>query len=449
MKKRLLTNALCATMLSVAVTSCTKTTDAVTAVVPVVTPVTPVTPPVAPTLTSISPAKGLPNSAVTIVGTNFPTSLTQLLVTVGGVNATVYSATATQLVVGVPATAKTGNIVVVAYGTTTLTSSTFTVAQAGAQTTLTSTYMEHLGIDANGNVYGEGNTGLLLKATPAGVVSTVFNYKTAGYTSVWGTAADAAGNVYLADRTTHNIIKVTTAGVASVFAGNGTATFADGTGTAAGFVAGPFGLAIDASGNLYTNDGARVRKITSGGVVTTLAGTGVVGYVDGAPGTALLGGSEGIAVDAAGNVYVDDNKSVRKITPTGTVTTIAGGNAANFQDGQGKAAGFNAPQAMAVDAAGNVFVADNLVGTTALPTTVYAIRMVNTAGYVSTFMRNTYTTLAAIPLTITNGTVGTLATNGVAGVATTLFPDGLAFDAAGNLYICNTGASTVSKIPFQ
>jgi len=272
------------------------------------------------------------------------------------------------------------------------------------------------------------------------VFSTLFNYTTAGYKSVWGTAADAAGNIYLADRTTHSIVKVTAAGVASVLAGNGTATFADGTGTAAGFVTGPFGLAIDASGNLYTNDGARVRKITSGGVVTTLAGTGTAGYVDGAPGTALIGSSEGIAVDAAGNVYIDDNKSVRKITPTGTVTTLAGNGAASFLDGQGKAAGFNAPQAMAVDAAGNVFVADNLYGTTALPTTIYAIRMVNQVGFVTTFIRNTYTTLALIPTTIVNGVLGT---------ATTNYPDGITFDTNGNMYICNTGAGVVSTITFR
>jgi len=438
MKKRLLTSALCATMLSIAITSCTKNTDTVTAVVPIVTPVTPVTPPPAPTLTSIAPAKGLPNTAVTIVGTNFPTDLTQLLVSVGGINATIFSATATQLVVGVPFGAKTGTIVVTAYGTTTLTSSTFTVT-SGTQSTFASSYFEHIGVDGNGNAYGDAN-GLLYKATSVGVVSTFFNTTTAGYKAVWGTVADAAGNVYIADRTTHNIIKLTSAGVATVFAGNGTATFADGTGTAAGFVTGPFGLAIDASGNLYTNDGARVRKITSGGVVTTLAGTGTAGYVDGAPGTALIGGSEGIAVDASGNVYIDDNKSVRKITPAGTVTTLAGSGTASLLDGQGKAAGFNAPQAMAVDAAGNVFIADNLYGTTALPTTTFAIRMVNQAGYVTSFIRNTYTTLAAVPLTVTNGVIGT---------ATTNFPDGLAFDAAGNLYICNTGAGVVSKVTIQ
>jgi len=423
---RIITNlfitAVIAIMLSV--TGCSKSSPADSA-----TPT-----PVIPVLTAITPAKALPNSAVSITGTNFTTDLTKISVTFNGVPATVYSATATEIVVGVPASAKTGNVVLISDGTT-LTSPSFTVT-SGTQTTYVTGYFEHVGIDGSGTVYGDGN-GVIEKGTSTGVYSTFFNANSLGYKSVWGTAVDASGNVYIADKTTHTIVKITPAGVSSVLAGSGTAAYTDGTGIAASFLAGPYGLAIDAAGNLYTNDQYRVRKITPGGIVTTFAGGATAGYVDGATGTALLGGSEGIAVDAAGNVYVDDNKSVRKITPAGIVTTLAGNNTAGFTDGQGKVAQFYAPQAMAVDAAGNIFVADNQYGTPSNTTTTFVIRMVNKAGTVTSLIKNVYTTLASVPTTMVNGILGTASTN---------FPDGITIDAAGNMYICNTGAGVISKV---
>src|SRR5690606_18590713 len=157
----------------------------------------------------------------------------------------------------------------------------------------------------------------------------------------------------------------------STFAGSGETGFADGVGTAAEFF-GPHGIAIDATGNLYVADLGNhvIRKITPDGTVTTLAGSGIAGFADGVGTAAQFSGPQGIAVDAAGNIYVADQATqrIRKITPAGVVSTLAGsgvhvpfaGVAGGFADGDGATAKFHLPKGVAVDASGNVFVADNV-----------------------------------------------------------------------------------------
>lgn len=176
-----------------------------------------------------------------------------------------------------------------------------------------------------------------------------------------GVVANAAGDVFVADRLNHRIRKITPGGVVTTFAGSGVPGFANGTGTAAKFEK-PTGLAIDASGNLYVADEAshRIRMITPAGVVTTFAGTGVAGFAEGgATSTAKFLYPSGVAVDADGNVYVADsgNHRIRKIT-AGIVSTLAGTGVAGFNDGATNIAQFSSPQALAVDASGVVFVAD-------------------------------------------------------------------------------------------
>ncbi len=422
--------------------SCKKSAD-------VLVPFTPVNySSTSPLLTRFTPGYALPNSAISLIGTNFPTDVSKISVTFGGVAATVYSATATEIVVGVPATAQTGAIVLVCNGVTLKSSSNFVVV-GGTQTTYATGYFEHVALDLSNFIYGENNNSIT-RSSPSGVIVALVNGATAvvtgtptvGLKSIWGVAVDGSGNLYIAEQGNKRIDKLAAGagGVLAILAGNGTAAYTDGTGTAASFLTGPRGLAIDLSGNLYTTDGLRVRKITPAGVVTTVAGTGVAGNVDGPAASAQFGGLEGIAVDAAGNIYVDDtgNKTIRKITAAGVVSTLAGtAGTAGFADGLGTAATFNAPQGMAVDAAGNVFVSDNQYTATSV---VYAIRMINKAGLVTTFMKNTYASTAAAPTTITNGALS---------VATTNFPDGIAFDSAGNMYVANTGAGVVSIISFK
>ena len=182
----------------------------------------------------------------------------------------------------------------------------------------------------------------------------------AQFSMPFAAAVDAAGNVYVADPGNNRIRKITPAGVVTTLAG-GTGGFADGTGTAAQFY-NPLGVAVDAAGTVYVSDryNDRIRKITPAGVVTTLAG-GTGGFADGAGTAAQFSSPRGVAVDAAGYVYVGDtgNGRIRKITPAGVVTTLAGTGTAGLANGAGTVAQFNNPQGLAVDAAGTVTVADS------------------------------------------------------------------------------------------
>ena len=161
-------------------------------------------------------------------------------------------------------------------------------------------------------------------------------------------------------------------------AGNGTAAFLDGTGTAARFDS-PSGVAVDAQGNVYVGDrvNRRIRKITPGGVVTTIAGSGAAGSADGTGAAATFNDPQGVAVDRNGNVFVADtgNHRIRRITPGGVVTTLAG-SSLGFAEGTGAAAQFNKLAGLAVGADGNLYVAD---------TDNHRIRRVTPAGVVSTF----------------------------------------------------------------
>jgi len=274
MNPKLLLTALLAVTV-VAISSCTKTSNTLVPIAPVPTVITD------PLFTRFTPNVALPNSAISIIGTNFPTDVSKITVSFGGVAATVYSATATEIVVGVPATAKTGTVVLGLNGTNITTPNTFTVV-GGTQTALGSTYMEHIGVDLSGFVYGENNN-VVVRMSTAGAILTPLNNAATVLKTIWGVAVDGSGNVYMAELGNKRLDKIAagSGGAVTVLAGSGTAAYTDGTGTAAAFLTGPKGLAIDLSGNLYTTDGLRVRKITPAGVVTTLAGTGVAGNVDG------------------------------------------------------------------------------------------------------------------------------------------------------------------------
>ncbi|MFM7536111.1 MAG: LamG-like jellyroll fold domain-containing protein [Acidimicrobiales bacterium] len=200
---------------------------------------------------------------------------------------------------------------------------------------------------------------------------------TARFARPEGLAVDALGTVYVADRWNHSIRRITPAGVVSTLAGSGSPGGADGVGTAASFSE-PIGLGLDAAGNLLVAEwaGNRVRRVSPSGVVTTLAGSGVAGTADGVGTAASFNGPYGLAVDADGTVFVSDwfSHRIRRISPSGVVTTLAG-SGAGFVNGSGSGAAFTHPQGLGLDAAGNVYVGDAGNG---------ALRRVTPAGVVST-----------------------------------------------------------------
>jgi serine/threonine-protein kinase len=259
-------------------------------------------------------------------------------------------------------------------------------------------YPNGVALDATGNLYvaDQGNN-QIRKITSTGGVSTFagstasgnINTTTASLASFngpTGVAVDATGNVYVADFG-NNLIRKISAGAVTTLAGGSKTAKANGTGTAASF-SGPAGVAVDAAGNVYVADfnNNLIRKITAAGIVTTLAGSGTAGNANGTGTAASFSGPRGVAVDAAGNVYVADanNNLIREITPAGVVTTLAGSGTKGNTDGAGTAASFYYPSGVAVDAAGDVFVADsdnNL------------IRKITAAGTVTSLAGSGYVTL--------------------------------------------------------
>src|SRR5439155_1238793 len=186
-----------------------------------------------------------------------------------------------------------------------------------------------------------------------------------------GIAVDTAGNLYVADTRNQRVRKVTAGGVISTVAGNGTFGFSgDGGPATSAQLSTPDDVAVDAAGNLYVPDlgGQRVRKVTPSGVISTVAGNGTHGFSgDGGPATsaqlAFFSGGSGVAVDVAGNLYISDNGNnrVRKVTADGVISTVAGNGTFGFSGDEGPAtsAQLNFPLGVAVDSAGNLYIADS------------------------------------------------------------------------------------------
>ncbi|MBP9165001.1 MAG: hypothetical protein KBF99_17610, partial [Leptospiraceae bacterium] len=195
-----------------------------------------------------------------------------------------------------------------------------------------------------------------------------------------GIALDSNGNLYLADTYyNHKIRKITFDGIVTTLAGSGSKGSIDGAGNTASFNS-PGGVVVDKSGNVYVADtfNSKIRKITFEGVVSTFAGSGVEGFADGAGGVAIFFRPLGVIVDDSGAVYVADtyNNKIRKIEVSGVVTTLAGSGASGATDGTGIAATFRSPQSIALDSVGNIYVGD--YGN-------HKVRKINSNGVVTTF----------------------------------------------------------------
>jgi sugar lactone lactonase YvrE len=209
----------------------------------------------------------------------------------------------------------------------------------------------------------------------------------------------------------------------STLAGSGTVGYADGQGSSASFKW-IGGVAVDRSGNVYVADtlNHRIRKVTANGAVSTLAGSGMEAYADGQGTSASFYRPKGVAVDVSGNVYVADaaNTRIRKITASGNVTTLAGGSY-GYADGQGTSAGFNWPVGVAVDRSGNVYVADSLG---------HRIRKITQSGNVATLAGS--------------GSVGDA--DGQGSSASFNNPGGVAVDGDGTVYVADSDNNRVRKI---
>ena len=245
-----------------------------------------------------------------------------------------------------------------------------------------------------------------------------------------GVAVDGSGNVYIADNMSFRVLKVDTSGTIRAFAGTGTQGFAgDGGSATSSLLNYPTGVAVDGSGNVYIADRAFIRKVDSSGIITTFAGGGS-GLGDGGSATsAMLYGPRGVAVDGSGNVYIADlgNSRVRKVDSSGTITTFAGSTWGFGGDGSSAtSAMLRSPDAVAVDGSGNVYIAD---------TGNHRIRKVDASGFISTFAGSGTTT------------VGGFSGDGGAATSARLdSPDAVAVDGSGNVYIADYGNHRVRKV---
>lgn len=220
-----------------------------------------------------------------------------------------------------------------------------------------------LALDATGNVYvGDARNGLIRKVTVNGVVTTFAGGAGTNFVTPSALVFDSVGNLYVTDAGAHNVRRITPAGAITTVAGSGTFASVDGTGTLASFKT-PGGIVIDSSGNIFVGDAEAhvIRKISLAGAVTTFAGTtDVKGSADGTGTAASFNDPSGLAIDAANNLYIADalNHKIRKITPAGVVTTLAGSGVAGSANGTGTAATFNLPVNLSIDAEGFLYVAE-------------------------------------------------------------------------------------------
>jgi sugar lactone lactonase YvrE len=318
-----------------------------------------------------------------------------------------------------------------------------TVAGNGKLATLS--YPSGIYVDSAGNLYiADTYNHLIRRVDTSGVITTVAGDGSYGYSGDNGpatsaslyyptsVAVDSAGNLYIADIDNNRIRKVDTGGVITTVAGNGIQGYSgdNGPATSANLNL-PCGVAVDGLGNLYIADyyNDRIRKVDTSGIITTVAGNGLRDYIgDNGPATsASLFDPMSVVVDSAGNLYVADtwHNRIRKVDTGGVITTVAGNGIQGYSGDNGPATSANLKQpfGVAVDSVGNLYIADFNNN---------RIRMVDTNGII--------TTVAG------DGSYGYSGDNGPAILASLFSPNGVAVDSAGNIYIADTSNQCIRKV---
>lgn len=404
-----------------------------------------------PALTSIQPNHGPKNTLVTIKGSDFGNDKNRVMVSFNDVQAAVSSVTETEIKVKVPSLALTGQVKVVIEDKELIGSDfTYEFSEAHVSTLAgnreESGYQDGIGSevkfgaidgiakDGAGNIYiAEPINNSIRKIDSDGKVTTILTSEN-GYVDgpleeakvSWPNAIeiDATGNIYFVDTNNYAIRKISPEGMVSTIAG-GAYGHIDGPSASAAFLL-LQGIAVDDTGNIYvsefTNDFARIRKISSDGIVSTIAG-GEKGFLDGQGTEAKFDYPGGLEIDSKDNIIIADrlNNKIRKINSVGVVSTIAG-STKGHNDGHPEVSKFNLPYDIAIDKSDNIFVSDY---------NNWRIRKISSDGMV--------TTLAG------NGNSGTYDGEGLS--ATLIFPRAVVADDNFNLFV--TQNNTVRKIAME
>jgi len=286
-------------------------------------------------------------------------------------------------------------------------------------------------LNATGDIYvANYNQNVIRKITAAGMVSNYIGNSSGfndspldvDFNGPYGVAIDAAGNIYVADYNNHAVRKINLSKETITIAGSGSPGDNDLLIPSASFNM-PYGLAVDDSTNIFVADAGnnKIRKITPSGIVSTFAGSGDGGYTDGIGAFASFSAPKGVAFDKSHNLFVvdADNNLIRKITPAGEVSTFAGSGNSGSANGTGTAASFNSPFGIAIDTSNNLYITDQANN---------MVRKITPTGEVSTLAGST--------------TAGS--TNGIGSAASFDSPYGVAVDAQGNIYVSD--ANNLRKI---
>jgi len=395
-------------------------------------------------ITSITPGSGTKETLVIIEGKNFGSDLDSIQLSFNGLNTEIKTLSENRISALVPKGAGTGFVKLVIDGMDVLGPS-FNYITTGLVTTFAGSMEGHkdgtsgeaqfnsptgIAVDKHGNIYvGDTFNHKIRKIAADGTVITIAGTKAGDVDGVIpqakfnfprGIAVDDVGTIYVADFQNHKIKKITNIGVVVTIAGS-TEGFEDGQGGNAKF-AYPEDVALDSDGNIYVADGYnnRIRKITPDGIVSTLAG-GDEGYADGSAFEAKFYYPSGVVLDSYGNVYVADenNHKIRKVTPDGMVSTLAG-STKGYADGPGNEAKFFDPSRLACDTGGNIYVSDLYNN---------RIRKISPGGLVST--------LAGSDKGYADGTGAEVQFDGLAGIV---------FNPHDDIYVVDRGNHKIRKV---